>query len=163
MGRSRGRQRSSSSTPLYSKQDIREQYCISERGLGALEAQRGGSAGGLFGCLAGAHPTSPCAAAARGSLLTVCVRRRVPSDENIHELCRRPQADYAPMPRYPRYYFAFIYIILIKFIQRNMTIFTCINFAFRISHETGNEVQNYFLTSNFLHSRDYLIGFQCPV
>lgn len=95
MGRSRSKQRGG--TPLYSKQDIREQYCISERGLGALEAQRSG----LFGCLSGQHPGSPCSAA-RGSLLTVCVRRRVPSDENLHELCRRQPAEYAPMPRYPR-------------------------------------------------------------
>lgn len=100
-GSRRGTARSRS-TPLYSKQDIREQYCISERGLGALEAR--GERAGLFGCLSGHEITSPCGAAARhtGSLLTVCVRRRVPSDENIHELYRRQPADYAPMPRYPR-------------------------------------------------------------
>jgi hypothetical protein len=27
----------------------------------------------------------------------------VPSDENLHELCRRPAAVYAPLPRWPRY------------------------------------------------------------
>jgi hypothetical protein len=39
----------------------------------------------------------------RNSLLSVCVRRKVPSDENLHELCRRPAAVYAPLPRWPRY------------------------------------------------------------
>lgn len=93
-----GRRTTPRRSALYSKQDIREQYCISDRGLGALEASRGG----LFGCLSGQQVSSPCGAARGGSLLTVCVRRRVPSDENIHELCRRQPADYAPMPRYPR-------------------------------------------------------------
>jgi len=31
------------------------------------------------------------------------VKRKVPSDENLHELCRRPAAVYAPLPRWPRY------------------------------------------------------------
>lgn len=84
-------------TPLYSKEDIREQYCITDRQLDVLEKARNG--GGFFGCLSN-YQDSPCASS-RTSLLSVCVRRKVPSDENIHELCRR-QAEFAPYPRYPR-------------------------------------------------------------
>lgn len=94
MGRLHNRSRRG--TALYSKQDIREQYCISDRGLGALEADRRS----FFGCL-GAHQTSPCSN--RGSLLTVCVRQKIPSDENLHELYKRHPIEYAPYPsRRPR-------------------------------------------------------------
>lgn len=88
MGRLHNRSRRA--TALYSKQDIREQYCISDRGLGALETDRRS----FFGCL-GAHQTSPCSN--RASLLTVCVRQKIPSDENLHDLYKRhPPIDYAP-------------------------------------------------------------------
>lgn len=82
-------------TALYSKQDIREQYCISDRGLGALETDRQS----LFGCLS-SHQNSPCST--RSSFLTVCVRQKIPSDENLHELYRRHPSDYAPYPRRSR-------------------------------------------------------------
>nr|XP_022910341.1 uncharacterized protein LOC111421422 isoform X1 [Onthophagus taurus] len=82
-------------TALYSKQDIREQYCISDRGLGALETQRTS----FFGCLS-SHQPSPCN---KTSFLTVCVRQKIPSDENLHELYRRHPIEYAPYPRRPRY------------------------------------------------------------
>ncbi|XP_068081098.1 serine-rich adhesin for platelets [Anabrus simplex] len=85
-------------TPLYSKQDIREQYCITRQQLDVLEQAQG--SGGLFGCLSSYHDSS-CRSSQ--SLLSVCVRRKVPSDENLHELCRRPTAAYAPIPRWPRY------------------------------------------------------------
>lgn len=96
-------------TPLYSKEDIREQYCITDRQLDVLEKAR--SHGGFFGCLSN-YQDSPCTSSStRASLLSVCVRRKVPSDENIHELCRRQPSDFAPYPRYPRYY----YILYCKF------------------------------------------------
>ncbi|KAL3272799.1 hypothetical protein HHI36_014259 [Cryptolaemus montrouzieri] len=79
-------------TAHYSKQDIREQYCISERGLGALESDRQG----LFGCLS-SHQISPCSN--RTSFLTACVRQKAPSDENLYELYKRHTNDYAPYPR----------------------------------------------------------------
>lgn len=35
------------------------------------------------------------------SLLSACVRRKIPSDENLYELYRRPY-DFPPLPRWPR-------------------------------------------------------------
>ncbi|XP_023707190.1 uncharacterized protein LOC111864256 isoform X6 [Cryptotermes secundus] len=90
-------QRNKRGTPLYSKEDIREQYCITSKQLDVLERARGS---GLFGCLSNYHESS---CQSRNSLLSVCVKRKVPSDENLHELCRRPAAVYAPLPRWPRY------------------------------------------------------------
>nr|CAD7595190.1 unnamed protein product [Timema genevievae] len=86
-------QRNKKGTPLYSKEDIREQYCITSKQLDVLEQAQGAS--GLFGCLSSYHESS---CRSRHSLLSVCVRRKVPSDENLHELYRRP-----PIPRWPRY------------------------------------------------------------
>ncbi|XP_031332913.1 uncharacterized protein LOC116163198 [Photinus pyralis] len=93
MGRlhSRGRR----GTPLYSKQDIREQYCISDRGLGALEADRRS----LFSCLS-THQNSPCST--KASILTVCVKQKIPSDENIHDLLKRYPFEYASYHRRAR-------------------------------------------------------------
>ncbi|XP_050591618.1 uncharacterized protein LOC126922794 isoform X1 [Bombus affinis] len=70
-------------TPLYSREDIKEQYCITSRQLDAVEK----SSGGFFGCLSTRGP-SPCASA-RTSILSACVRS-VPSDENLCD---------APYPR----------------------------------------------------------------
>ncbi|PBC27075.1 hypothetical protein APICC_04312 [Apis cerana cerana] len=70
-------------TPLYSREDIKEQYCITSRQLDAVEK----SGGGFFGCLSTRGP-SPCASA-RTSILSACVRS-VPSDENLCD---------APYPR----------------------------------------------------------------
>ncbi|KAF5280043.1 hypothetical protein FQR65_LT03298 [Abscondita terminalis] len=94
MGRfhSRGRR----GTPLYSKQDIREQYCISDRGLGALEADRRS----LFSCLS-THQNSPCST--KASLLTVCVKQKIPSDENLQDLLKRYPFEYASYHRRARY------------------------------------------------------------
>nr|XP_034178121.1 uncharacterized protein LOC117603258 isoform X2 [Osmia lignaria] len=72
-------------TPLYSREDIKEQYCITSRQLDAVEK----SGGGFFGCLSTRGP-SPCSAA-RTSILSACVRS-VPSDENLCD---------APYPRRP--------------------------------------------------------------
>lgn len=95
MGRLHARSRRG--TALYSKQDIREQYCISDRGLGALETDRRS----FFGCLS-THQNSPCSN--RTSLLTVCVRQKIPSDENLQDLYRKYPHEYAPYPRRsPRY------------------------------------------------------------
>lgn len=82
-------------TPHYSKQDIREQYCISDRGLGVLESERQS----LFGCLS-SHQNSPCTD--RASFLTACVRQKAPSEENLYDLYRRHPAEYAPYPRRSR-------------------------------------------------------------
>ncbi|XP_046753781.1 uncharacterized protein LOC124416603 isoform X2 [Diprion similis] len=70
-------------TPLYSREDIKEQYCITNRQLDAVER----SGGGIFGCLSSRGP-SPCASA-RTSLLSACVRG-APSEENLFD---------APYPR----------------------------------------------------------------
>ncbi|KAI4499382.1 hypothetical protein M0802_005642 [Mischocyttarus mexicanus] len=72
-------------TPLYSREDIKEQYCITSRQLDAVEK----STGGFFGCLSTRGP-SPCSST-RSSILSACVRS-VPSDENLCD---------APYPRYP--------------------------------------------------------------
>ncbi|XP_076169063.1 uncharacterized protein LOC143147586 isoform X2 [Ptiloglossa arizonensis] len=86
-------------TPLYSREDIKEQYCITSRQLDAVEK----SEGGFFGCLSTRGP-SPCSAA-RTSILSACVRS-VPSDENLCDAPypRRPlQIMYRqPHPTYPR-------------------------------------------------------------
>ncbi|KAG7188965.1 hypothetical protein KM043_008563 [Ampulex compressa] len=72
-------------TPLYSREDIKEQYCITSRQLDAVEK----SGGGFFGCLSTRGP-SPCSST-RTSILSACVRS-VPSDENLCD---------APYPRRP--------------------------------------------------------------
>ncbi|XP_054267184.1 uncharacterized protein LOC128989329 [Macrosteles quadrilineatus] len=104
MGRRKQLGRSKRGTPLYSKEDIREQYCINDKQLHGLEDIQ--NTGGLFGCLSSYHvdlSDSSCSSRSPG-LLSVCVRRKVPSDENLAELCRRPAYDYAPFPRWPRYF-----------------------------------------------------------
>ena len=73
-------------TPLYSREDIKEQYCITSRQLDAVER----SSGGIFGCLSTRGP-SPCAVGSKVSLLSACVRS-ASSDENICD---------APYPRKP--------------------------------------------------------------
>ncbi|XP_076240258.1 uncharacterized protein LOC143182854 [Calliopsis andreniformis] len=72
-------------TPLYSREDIKEQYCITSRQLDAVEK----SGGGFFGCLSTRGP-SPCSSA-RTSILSACVRS-APSEENLCD---------APYPRRP--------------------------------------------------------------
>ncbi|XP_076765363.1 uncharacterized protein LOC143432562 isoform X4 [Xylocopa sonorina] len=91
-------------TPLYSREDIKEQYCITSRQLDAVEK----SGGGFFGCLSTKGP-SPCSSA-RTSILSACVRS-VPSDEN---LCDAPyprrslQIMYRqPYPTYSRGFFRY--------------------------------------------------------
>lgn len=53
MGRRKQLGRSKRGTPLYSKEDIREQYCINDKQLHGLEDIQG--SGGLFGCLSSYH------------------------------------------------------------------------------------------------------------
>lgn len=74
-------------TPLYSREDIKEQYCITNRQLDAVEK----SGSGIFGCLTSRGP-SPCSSSAKASILSACVRS-APSDENLF-------TDAAPYP-YP--------------------------------------------------------------
>ncbi|ROT70371.1 hypothetical protein C7M84_011352 [Penaeus vannamei] len=64
---------------MYSREDIREQYCINDKELHALEASRRKP---IFGCLtSGNTQVSPCK---KKSLLPACLRGRVPSDENVY-------------------------------------------------------------------------------
>ncbi|KAL0821657.1 hypothetical protein ABMA28_005098 [Loxostege sticticalis] len=80
---------------MYSKQEFREQYCINNKQLDLLELEKS-KKDRFLGCLSQYHIESPCSRANRASFLSVCVRRRVPSDENLN-------SDYAPIQRYPRF------------------------------------------------------------
>ncbi|XP_073961320.1 uncharacterized protein isoform X5 [Choristoneura fumiferana] len=80
---------------MYSKQEFREQYCINNKQLDLLELEKS-KKDRFLGCLSQYHIESPCSRANRTSFLSVCVRRRVPSDENLN-------TDYAPIQRYPRF------------------------------------------------------------
>ncbi|XP_042873997.1 uncharacterized protein LOC122254395 isoform X2 [Penaeus japonicus] len=78
-GGSLGVTRNKRGTPMYSREDIREQYCINDKELHALEASRRKP---IFGCLtSGNAQVSPCK---KKSLLPACLRGRVPSDENVY-------------------------------------------------------------------------------
>ncbi|CAF4930089.1 unnamed protein product [Pieris macdunnoughi] len=86
--------RPTSRTTMYSKQEFREQYCINNKQLDLLELEKS-KKDRFLGCLSQYHIESPCSRTNRASFLSVCVRRRVPSDENLN-------TDYAPIQRYPR-------------------------------------------------------------
>ncbi|XP_031764665.2 uncharacterized protein LOC116412897 isoform X2 [Galleria mellonella] len=97
-GRKRQRandERPASKTTMYSKQEFREQYCINNKQLDLLELEKS-KKDRFLGCLSQYHIESPCSRANRASFLSVCVRRRVPSDENLN-------SDYAPIQRFPRF------------------------------------------------------------
>ncbi|CAG5020513.1 unnamed protein product [Parnassius apollo] len=87
--------RPASKTTMYSKQEFREQYCINNKQLDLLELEKS-KKDRFLGCLSQYHIESPCSRTNRASFLSVCVRRRVPSDENLN-------TDYAPIQRYPRF------------------------------------------------------------
>ncbi|XP_026495851.1 uncharacterized protein LOC113400488 [Vanessa tameamea] len=87
--------RPTSKTTMYSKQEFREQYCINNKQLDLLELEKS-KKDRFLGCLSQYHIESPCSRANRSSFLSVCVRRRVPSDENLN-------TDYAPIQRFPRF------------------------------------------------------------
>ncbi|XP_025197819.1 uncharacterized protein LOC112596379 isoform X2 [Melanaphis sacchari] len=89
------------SQQFYSKQDIVEQYCLSDKQLQVLNRVRQPPA--LFGCIS-SHRESSCGARSSPNLLTACVRRRIPSDENLQDLYKRLPADYAPYSRWSRYH-----------------------------------------------------------
>ncbi|KAJ0174717.1 hypothetical protein K1T71_009825 [Dendrolimus kikuchii] len=88
-------ERPASKTTMYSKQEFREQYCINNKQLDLLELEKS-KKDRFLGCLSQYHIESPCSRTNRASFLSVCVRRRVPSDENLN-------TDYAPIQRYPRF------------------------------------------------------------
>ncbi|KAL4709056.1 hypothetical protein ACJJTC_005917 [Scirpophaga incertulas] len=77
------------------RSEFREQYCINNKQLDLLELEKS-KKDRFLGCLSQYHLESPCSRANRSSFLSVCVRRRVPSDENLN-------SDYAPIQRYPRF------------------------------------------------------------
>ncbi|CAH2092793.1 unnamed protein product [Euphydryas editha] len=87
--------RPTSKTTMYSKQEFREQYCINNKQLDLLELEKS-KKDRFLGCLSQYHIESPCSRSNRASFLSVCVRRRVPSDENLN-------TDYAPIQRFPRF------------------------------------------------------------
>lgn len=58
--------------PIYSREDIREQYCITSKELEAFESAAYGSGSRLFGCLSMTHLLD--ASSCKNSLL--CVKRR---------------------------------------------------------------------------------------
>ncbi|XP_050665909.1 uncharacterized protein LOC126966076 [Leptidea sinapis] len=87
--------RPTSRTTMYSKQEFREQYCINNKQLDLLELEKS-KKDRFLGCLSQYNIESPCSRTNRASFLSVCVRRRVPSDENLN-------TDYAPIQRYPRF------------------------------------------------------------
>lgn len=69
--------RTKKGTPLYSKEDIREQYCITNKQLHVLETAQ---ASKLFGCI----PNQDWKSCHRASLLSSCLRKtKSASDENL--------------------------------------------------------------------------------
>jgi hypothetical protein len=98
MGRSRGRVGelgvNKKGTPLYSREDIREQYCINDKELQVLDKSQRKS---LLGCFSNQGPDgfSPCAPSIRGkrstsSILGSCIARTTSEDDLQHLDQKRP-------------------------------------------------------------------------
>lgn len=84
-------------TPHYSREDIKEQYCITSRQLDAVSK----SSGGIFGCLTSRGP-SPCSAT-KASILSACVKG-APSEESLQDApYPRSRPIKIPSQTYPRH------------------------------------------------------------
>ena len=79
--------------PIYSREDIREQYCITRKELDVLDHSfRDSSAARLFGCLSTSHlPDSHCNKSS--FLLLSCVNKRKNSLENEDQSERDKRLD----------------------------------------------------------------------
>jgi hypothetical protein len=93
-------QRNKRGTPLYSKEDIREQYCITSKQLDVLERARGS---GLFGCLSNYHVSSlpACSCYVQTNIMLLarhCTTRRISESSSAS---RSPLWSSGPDPEVP--------------------------------------------------------------
>lgn len=77
--------------PIYSREDIREQYCINTKELEVFE-EAAYASNRLFGCLSLTHlpDHSPCN---RSSILPNCVKRKNSLDSNTRYVCDMKEGD----------------------------------------------------------------------
>lgn len=75
--------------PVYSREDIREQYCINDKELAVLDAKR---KKGLLGCFSdnGQAGISPCSRHGKKSILTSCIGKTGSDEDLSGEAVKRP-------------------------------------------------------------------------